>query len=56
MDLMGLLKRLLRRERQQEQRPSSTGTQTHAEHDAADKYWKSEVAADKQRRGKPDKR
>ena len=53
---MRLLKRLLHRAGKVEPRETTSDTvQTEAEEDAARKYWKGEVSADKKRRGKPDK-
>lgn len=54
---MELFKRFFGRKGQaNRRRESSIPAQTNAEQDAADKYWKAEVSADQQRRGKPDKR
>jgi hypothetical protein len=54
---MELFRRLFGRRGQAERRSeSSIPAQTNAEQDAANKYWKLEVSADQQRRGKPDKR
>lgn len=53
---MGFLRRLFRRLGwTAPQRESSERVQTDAEEDAARKYWKGEVTADKERRGTPDK-
>lgn len=52
---MGSIMRLFRRGGQTPRRPaSSESLQTRAERDAARKYWKAEVTADRQRRGTPD--
>lgn len=50
---MSLLKRLFRnREEDLAPRPVPSGTaQTEAERDAAHRYWRAEVAADRKRRG-----
>jgi len=54
---MVTLRRLFRRGSRGAAQPASpVVAQTEAEQDAARKYWKAEVAADRQRRGKPDKR
>jgi hypothetical protein len=53
---MEILIRFLRRGgRTTRRRVSSEPVQTAAERDAARKYWKAEVTADRERRGTPDK-
>jgi hypothetical protein len=54
---MQLFKRLFNRRSETERRvDSSIPAQTNDEQDAASKYWKAEVSADRKRRGTPDKR
>ena len=53
------LRRLFRRQGKPKPAPSpvpSGWAQTEADQDAARKHWEAEVAADRKRRGTPDKR
>lgn len=52
---MQFLKRLFGRGKSKARRPTSERPQTDAEEKSAQKYWKGEVSADKERRGTPDK-
>jgi hypothetical protein len=53
---MQIVKRLFRRNPEGPRPGTSEAAQTSAEQNAANRYWKAEVSADRQRRGKPDKR
>ncbi len=56
--MMRFLRRLFRRQERPKPAPPpvASGAQTKADQDAARKHWEAEVAADRKRRGTPEKR